>query len=454
LGFAGISGTYKALGASRPIHAVARPELDRRGSQDRSTSVAPEVLQAWLDEHGSKVKKRVALHIGYVGTGLRGLQIQRASPGLTETVEHFLEEALYAAGGVDPRNLRQMGRLNWSRSSRTDKGVHSLCTIISLKMLVEDGRLDGLNADAWESDSLAISDAINRHLPREIRVFQCAKVTKSFQARRAARTRTYDYYLPTTVLGLESPGAPTAADEEKLSLLRKAVGVYQGRHPFHNFTTMRLYAKEGARGGGKDTPIDEDDDGDDEDMGEGVGGGDVEAAPPAPTAPWEWGTFLTDASGLQPRQLVSTAHFRRVESFTCGAPAQVGDGSEGGLLAAEEPGAWFVRLSVTGESFMMKQIRHMVGGAVAVANGHMPLDVLRAALAVPARVSLPLAPPHTLVLAATEFHPYRAPPGRTPGSKQDRKYSALGRDKSRQRAPTRTDGDTLELGKGGGTLQV
>ena len=48
----------------------------------------------------------------------------------------------------------------------------------------------------------------------------------------------------------------------------------------------------------------------------------------------------------------------------------------------------------------------MVGAAVAVAVGRFPLDFVAASLEVPARCSLPLAPPHTLVLAANWFMPF------------------------------------------------
>ncbi len=50
--------------------------------------------------------------------------------------------------------------------------------------------------------------------------------------------------------------------------------------------------------------------------------------------------------------------------------------------------------------------RHMVGAAVAVALGRFPLGFVAASLEVPARCSLPLAPPHTLVLAANWFMPF------------------------------------------------
>ncbi|KAK3257351.1 hypothetical protein CYMTET_33559, partial [Cymbomonas tetramitiformis] len=56
-------------------------------------------------------------------------------------------------------------------------------------------------------------------------------------------------------------------------------------------------------------------------------------------------------------------------------------------------------------------IRYMVGTAAAVARGLLPVEFVRAAMAKPARVSLPRAPPHTLVLVDAEFFPPKLPSG-------------------------------------------
>ena len=76
------------------------------------------------------------------------------------------------------------------------------------------------------------------------------------------------------------------------------------------------------------------------------------------------------------------------------------------LVPGGEP-ALTVRIS--GGSFMLRQLRHMIGAAVAVARGSLPSPaVVAAALRVPARLSLPLAPPHTLVLTGARFGAYPA----------------------------------------------
>lgn len=83
------------------------------------------------------------MRVGYVGTNYRGLQMQRDEHSLS-TVEEELENAIYKAGGILESNFGNLNRIAWARSSRTDKGVHSLATTISLKMEIPD--------NAWKGD--------------------------------------------------------------------------------------------------------------------------------------------------------------------------------------------------------------------------------------------------------------------------------------------------------------
>ena len=57
-----------------------------------------------------------------------------------------------------------------------------------------------------------------------------------------------------------------------------------------------------------------------------------------------------------------------------------------------------LQVSITGSSFMLHQIRHMVGAVVAVARGNLPLEYLSASLCAPARAVLPLAPAEVILL--------------------------------------------------------
>ena len=59
---------------------------------------------------------------------MQSMDLQDAS-----TVEGNLLRALHAAGMVLPSNLGQQSRLSWSRSSRTDKGVHAASAVTPVR---------------------------------------------------------------------------------------------------------------------------------------------------------------------------------------------------------------------------------------------------------------------------------------------------------------------------------
>lgn len=57
-----------------------------------------------------------------------------------------------------------------------------------------------------------------------------------------------------------------------------------------------------------------------------------------------------------------------------------------------------LQVSITGSSFMLHQIRHMIGAAVAVARGNLPLEYVAASLCAPSRAVLPLAPAEVVLM--------------------------------------------------------
>jgi tRNA pseudouridine38-40 synthase len=65
-----------------------------------------------------------------------------------------------------------------------------------------------------------------------------------------------------------------------------------------------------------------------------------------------------------------------------------------------------MRLVVHGSSFMLHHIRHMIGAAVAVALGLLSPGMMHASLSTPTRLTLPRAPPHTLLLSDCAFHAF------------------------------------------------
>ena len=64
---------------------------------------------------------------------------------------------------VSPAILTPPLQISWSRSSRTDKSVHSLATVVAMKMEVEDP-----NCFEADPEGQQLAAAINAHLPPEV----------------------------------------------------------------------------------------------------------------------------------------------------------------------------------------------------------------------------------------------------------------------------------------------
>jgi tRNA pseudouridine38-40 synthase len=384
-------------------------------------------------------KRKVALLVGYDGAAFRGLQMQPhltlpgAEAAAADSVEDALLAAIAASGGALPANARSLGRLGWSRSSRTDKRVHSLATVVGVKLECA--------ADAHERDpgGAALAAGLNAHLPPTVRVFAVQKVNGAFDARADCVRRSYEYYLPAALLGLVPPpgGGPLApADAEKLRLLGEAWAAYKGFRPFHNYTKRRIYrgagtygargrgrggrGGRGARGRARDAEAEADGGEEEEEEEEEEEDGEEEREAPAAEAdaaePEAANSgAASDAAAAEPvargrlelrwnaerdeADPVTRRHFRHIEAAACSAPE---------LVTLVPGGRPAIRLTVKGGSFMLHQIRHMVGAAVLVALGRLSPALHAASLEAPARVGpLPLAPPVSLVLADAEFRPFR-----------------------------------------------
>ncbi|KAG1680413.1 hypothetical protein FOA52_015504 [Chlamydomonas sp. UWO 241] len=201
---------------------------------------APDAGAAAPNEFEGLSKRMVALHVGYVGTAYKGSSVNRTL-GDDATVEAVLETAIFKAGMMKEANYGSFGKVRWTRASRTDKGVHSLGTVVSLKLLVHDDRFTSLE----DKEGLTHAELINAHLPPSIRVFAVQRCHKKFNARHTAASRVYEYYLPSALLELANDGSE--ADKARVALFRRSLGAFHGNHAFHNFTKMKAHAGEHKR---------------------------------------------------------------------------------------------------------------------------------------------------------------------------------------------------------------
>ncbi|KAI5956926.1 PUS1 [Candida jiufengensis] len=181
---------------SKQNQQINSRKIKTKERQDRQKYEQSEYV-AILDENGKpipkserKPKKKVAVMIGYCGTGYNGLQIQN-DPNV-KTIEKDLYEAFYKAGAISLENSIDLKKSGFQRCARTDKGVHAAGNVISLKMIIED------------SDILK---KINNNLPETIRVWGIQRTTKGYDCRKMCSSRWYEYLLPTYSLISPKPGS-------------------------------------------------------------------------------------------------------------------------------------------------------------------------------------------------------------------------------------------------------
>ncbi|KAK8008408.1 tRNA pseudouridine synthase A [Apiospora marii] len=126
-------------------------------------------------------KRKVAVMIGYAGTGYHGMQINHRE----KTIEGDLFAAFVAAKAISKVNADDPRKSQLVRCARTDKGVHAAGNVISLKLIIEDED---------------IVQKINEALPPQIRVWGIQRTNNAFNCYQTCDSRWYEYLMPSYCL--------------------------------------------------------------------------------------------------------------------------------------------------------------------------------------------------------------------------------------------------------------
>ncbi|XP_953672.1 tRNA pseudouridine synthase, putative [Theileria annulata] len=177
--------------------------------------------------HAPKTKYVIAF--GYLGTGYHGYQKQveykTGEMDKVKTVEGTLENCLFRIGAINEAFRNMTHKLQMSKCSRTDKGVHAACTYLGGRFNIEmedvpedhvpqvnnhseinnSSKPDTsdnveLQSDGKLSKEEKFVQRLNAALPEDIRCFKIQRVTKGFDARSLCSKRKYEYIIPEWLL--------------------------------------------------------------------------------------------------------------------------------------------------------------------------------------------------------------------------------------------------------------
>jgi len=334
-----------------------------------------------LYEEGQCAKRKYALCLGYLGTDFFGSQI---NPGF-RSVEKEVERALLLAGGISEMNFGDLSKISFSRMARTDKGVHAVSQVLSMKLKFP--------LDKQE----AFVDALNSFLPSDVRAHGLRRVTNSFHAKNFCSGRMYEYLLPTLLLAspaefCEWPGAAEFSEK-------------WGTAP-NGTSSSSSNNGSSCVGSGRDFESVIRDALSSEDMAARLDGCRSMAAT---YSGWR---VSKDVLARFRAALVRYVGTKRYHNFTRGI-----DGSQGAAerfitsFTCSDPhvdadGLEWTCLTVHGQSFVLNQIRKMVGLAVEVGRGRASLEDMDVCFHKDRLADVPRMPGLGLFLSNASFELY------------------------------------------------
>ncbi|VDM22093.1 unnamed protein product, partial [Wuchereria bancrofti] len=288
------------------------------------------------------------------------------------TIEGELFKAMAKCGYICENDVFSPVRFAFQRAARTDRSVSAARQMCSMRLAPEN----------HEYFLKTATDKLNAHLPEEIRVLGVRRAIRSFKAHKNCDKRTYSYTLPTYAFARanELTNSGFRMSETSMAELNDLLALYKGTHNFFNYTSGRRDRKTLRLAAWKNRGF------------------------------MDQHTFLyysldmvVSLQGFEFgnssfRTYEDRSSMRYIHDFKCGPTQLVEDEVRGGMVE-------FITLYITGQSFMLHQIRKMIGMTVATFRGLCgKTEVANTFLS--ERMDVPKAPGLGLVLDKVHYERY------------------------------------------------
>ncbi|XVF83049.1 hypothetical protein PTKIN_Ptkin16aG0101200 [Pterospermum kingtungense] len=410
-----------------PPPPLQEPDPKRLKMSTTTTSDDEEAAAATGTKKQRYKRRKIAMFFAYCGVGYQGMQ---KNPG-AKTIEGDLEEALFHSGAVPEQDRGNSKRYDWARSARTDKGVSAVGQVVSGRFYI---------------DPPGLVERLNQILPPQIRIFGYKRVTASFNAKKFCDRRRYVYLIPVFALDpschrdRESVLASLGSGNELVKCLecsergRKVEGVMGKRSSLETKSTivqsdissnneqngnaineenLTSELKEVSDGSVQNEVTDMEDTGVENEVTNVDDSGVEEDKVNLESKPVEERKFCYGEEEKERfnrilKHYVGSHNFHnfttRTKAEDPAARRYIVSFHANTVVTVE--GIDFVKCEVVGQSFMLHQIRKMIGMAVAVMRNCAPESLIETALRKDVHINVPTAPEVGLYLDECLFASY------------------------------------------------
>ncbi|KAM3304466.1 tRNA putativeuridine synthase A [Capsicum chacoense] len=344
-------------------------------------------------------RRKIAIFFAYCGVGYQGMQ---KNPG-AKTIEGDLEEALYQAGGVPDHDKCQPRRYDWARSARTDKGVSAVGQVVSGRFYV---------------DPPGFVDRLNSILAPQIRVFGFKRTTNAFNAKKFCDKRRYVYLVPVFALDpcahrdRESVLASLGSGNELVKCLhcsergRKVIGA-MGKRVYDPKTKSVIVVDAPTSEG---NAVIENGDSLSENVEEMNDENAKVVEERVQESVFSYGEKEKERFNRILKYYEGTHNFHnfttRTKADDPAAKRYIISFNANTVVNVQ--GIEFVKCEVIGQSFMLHQIRKMIGLAVAIMRNCAPESLIVTAFRRDVNINVPMAPEVGLYLDECFFTSYNS----------------------------------------------